>query len=336
MFSIKQTIGRAGYFLKKNKSNITYFSSIVLLVSGTALLVKKSFDIEGKLDEAELKVIQKKRAINPELTEADIPKNDKEIRTEQLKAVVKNYILPVALYAAGTALNVYTFKTQKKTITGLGIALNGMTAAYTGLLNKIRKELGEDAYNHFKYGTERKEYLRRTDDGEIVTELKNKMPDKFDTTPFVWEFSQDNSGEWDRYNLANNLAKWIEVDQRMGIRLQAKTFITNLEILDAFKIFPRNEKEERLWKTFAVTGYRLPFRDERDKAWDEGNIQLPMLGEYSLGSKEFMKANEDNPFERSQRKSYPIQLGGTYLFDDPRLWDNLPLNTATARRYKHF
>lgn len=333
--NIKQTIGRAGLFLKKNKTNISYFASIGLLVCGTVLLVKKSFEMEGKLDEAEIKVIQKRRQINPELTEADIPKNDKEIRTEQVKAVVKNYILPVALYTAGTALNIYTFRSQKKTIAGLGLALNGMTAAYTGLLNKIRKELGEDAYNHFKYGTERKEYLTRAEDGSIMTEVKEKMPDHFDTTPFVWEFAQDNSSVWDRYNPANNLAKWVELDERLGLRLQAKSYITNLEIVDSFGLFPRNAKEEAMWKIFAITGYRLPFKDERDKAYDESGINLPMLGEYSLGSKEFLKANEGNPFERSHRKTYPIQLGGTYLFNDPRLWDNMPLNSITVRRYKH-
>lgn len=325
--NIKQTvghaIGRSKIFFKKNGMNIGYYASIVGLVAGTALLIKKTFSFEDEINEQAAKILEKKLKSNPNISGKDIPLTKKEEKIVGIKATVKTYWLPTTIYIASLVGNCLIFNKQRNRIAGLSVALNGMTAAYNGVLQKIKSEMGEDAYNHFKFGTEKKEFITRDGKDEKI-EVKQKMPDQFDGgDPYVVEFSKSTSGKWDRYNPANNWATYMSLEDQLGIRLSSRSYITNLEILNAFDIHPRNDYEKRLWETYAITGYRIPFKDEREKAWDEGRIVLPNLINYTLGVNHLKNICEDT-YELTHMKAYPIQLGSTFLFKDPRLFDNLP------------
>jgi hypothetical protein len=296
--------------------NIGYYTSIIGLVASTALLIKKTFSFEDEINDQAAKILEKKLKSNPNISGKDIPLTKKEEKIAGIKATVKTYWLPTTIYIASLVGNCLIFNKQRNRIAGLSVALNGMTAAYNGVLQKIKSEMGEDAYNHFKFGTEKKEFITRDGKDEKI-ELKETLPEKpANSDPFTVYFSGESSTKWDRKNYAENFLTVDSVESQLGIRELYHGYISNLEILNALDMHPTTEAEKELWELFAITGYRLPFK---------GEPTTSLLQNYSLGIKEFKKFCDVKGIPLRSVKSIPIKLGQTFLFRDKKIFDNLPM-----------
>ena len=320
---ILSKIGKTKFIFKKNGTTFIYFASIGLILSGTALLIKESINMEQTLDRAEAKYLMKKKQENPNLNEEDIPIDPKELKKTQRTEIFKRVAGPIALYGLGTALNIFTFKKQRDTIKGLGLALNGVTAAYNGVLAKIRKEQGEEAYLHYKYNMSKKEFLNKDEHGNVTTEIKEKLPDKWDQfgDPFTFIFDERCSA-WNRYSPAENYSTLVSLYETLKVKLTCDGYISAWEIPSRLGWIPSNKREMELVKIWRNVGWRAPFKDEKMKAWDEGRLILPTTINFDMGIENIKKMVE-SPYELTHMKAYPILLGSEHIFDDPRLWENV-------------
>lgn len=137
---VTQFIGKVKLGAKRNAPELLLGGA---LITGTATVVLasratlKAKDIKANLDEE--KMLLECNFNDGSITDVDIKGEVRRLYTRYALALVKEYAIPVGLYAATVGMIFSSYKIQKNRQVALSAALAACTTAYNKLVNKLQK-----------------------------------------------------------------------------------------------------------------------------------------------------------------------------------------------------
>ena len=233
---------RAAFKMSKPAPQIMVGLGVVGVVAAGVWACKKSFDLKDSVEEYKDQVDKIDEMLEDPVVDYDpaLAKSDKrKLAVHTVATVGKAYAGPVVLGAVSIASILGGHHIEHKRYIGAAAAWAASQADYEALLDRIKRDHGEDEMKRLKYDLQDvvESYSETNENGETVEGVrKYKMASN---PPSLYaRFFDESCAEW-RQDPVHNMMFLKQVEKEANKTLQNRGFITLNEVYQALGL-PQN------------------------------------------------------------------------------------------------